>query len=235
MTDAFEIMIRTFVAFLALWLFISILGKQSIAQRTNHGFIASIILGTIAGNMAFNIKIHYSLFMLSLLILSTIAYGLTLLALRNQRSRKWIVGQPTVLIENGKILEDNMRKLKFTLDTLNQSLREKGVFDIKEVEHAVLEINGSLSVLKKPGFRPVTKGDISLPSERVKFPVELIMDGEIMDQNLTGNQLSYSWLAKELRKRGLQQEDVFYAVRSTDGRLYFDLYEDRIRSPIDKE
>lgn len=231
-----EIIIRTIVAFVLLWSFTFLLGKQTINQKTYHGFIASVTLGTIAGNMAFNIKIKSLYFVISLLIMSGIVITLAFIALKNQRARKWIAGKPTVIIENGKILEQNMRKLKYTLDSLNHGLRAKDIFNIEEVEHAILEIDGSLSVLKKPDYRHVTKRDLSIASPSVeKLPVELIMDGKIMEKNLMQNQLSKDWLSQELTKRGLNLTDICYAVMGTNGHLYFDLYEDRISRPVDQE
>ncbi|MFC7440185.1 DUF421 domain-containing protein [Laceyella putida] len=236
MSDNIEVIIRTFVAFILLWSFTCILGKQTIAQKTYHGFIASITLGTIAGNMAFNIKINSWHFVISLLIMSSIIFLLALIALRNRKARKWISGEPTVVIENGKILEHNMKKLKYTLDSLNHGLREKDIFNIEEVEVAMVEIDGSLSVLKKPHYRHITKKDLSIVTPLVeKIPVELIMDGEIVEKNLIQKQLSTDWLFQELLKRGLNVKDVCYAVMGTNGQLYFDLYNDRISKPIDQE
>ncbi|WCN39179.1 DUF421 domain-containing protein [Aneurinibacillus uraniidurans] len=236
MSDIIEIMMRAFVAFLSLMLLAHVIGKQMIAQMTYHQFVAAITLGSIAGNTVFNIKIKFLYFVISLLIFSGIALALTFLALRSRKARKWIVGEPTVVIQNGKILEQNMRKLKYTFDSLNQGLREKDIFNVEEVDYAILETNGTLSVLKKPAFRHVTIQDLALnPPSTVRFPVELIIEGEIMEKNLHQQQLTTDWIVREVSKRGLILSDVCYAVMGTNGHLYFDRYEDHISSPIDKE
>jgi uncharacterized membrane protein YcaP (DUF421 family) len=233
MPDILEVIIRTVTAFLLLWLFIQILGKQTIGQTTYHLFIASITLGTLAGNLAFNIKIKFEYFILSFLLMSGIAYLLTIVALKSRKCRKWIIGEPVMIIENGKILEENMRKVKYTLDTLTYGLREKDVYNIEEVENAVLEINGTISVLKKAAYRNLTKKDLSIaaPSHEM-HPIELIMDGIILEENLTQRNLSKAWLKDELTQRGLNDEDVFFAVMGTNGYLYFDLYEDHKDLPL---
>lgn len=82
--------------------------------------------------------------------MSSIVFILNLIAVRNSRFRKWISGEPTTLIQNGQILEDSMKKMGYSLDSLKQALRSKDIFHLDEVECAILEINGSLSVLKKP-------------------------------------------------------------------------------------
>lgn len=236
MSESIEVIIRTFFAFILLWSFISILGKQTIARKTYHGFIASITLGTIAGNMAFNIKINSWYFIISLSIMSSIVFLLASIALRSRKIRKWVAGEPTVVIEDGKILEHNLGKLKYTLDSLNHELRKKDVFNIEEVEIAILEIDGALSVLKKPHYRYVTKKDLSIVTPLFdQIPVELIMDGEIIEENLMQKQLSTNWLSQELLKRRLNLKDVCYAVMGTNGQMYFDLYKDGISNPIDLE
>ncbi|MCY9667113.1 DUF421 domain-containing protein [Paenibacillus alginolyticus] len=160
MLHTIEIIIRSFVAFLWLWGFIKLIGKQIINQNTNHLFVLSTILGTIAGNMAFNININFIYFLLSLFIMSVIGYLLTLISLKSNKSRKWISGEPTIIIKDGNLLDQNMKKCKYTLDSLEQGLRSKDIFDLKEVEYAVLETNGTLSVLKKLDYRNVMKKDL---------------------------------------------------------------------------
>lgn len=122
-------------------------------------------------NVAFNVKMHIWQLLAALLTFGSIAYVLMLLALKSRLMRKWFSGQPTVLIQNGKILENNMQKLKLNLDTINQELREKNIFNIDEVDYDVLELNGKISVLRKPEYLPVlqkesatrTRNQINLP------------------------------------------------------------------------
>jgi len=213
-----------------------ILGKHTITRLTYHDFVASITLGAITGNIAFNTNMKSWHLVAALVFFSGIAYLVAKLTLNSRLMRKWFSGKPTMIIENGKILEDNMRKVTISMDTLNQELREKDIFDIEEVEYAILELNGKLSVLKKPEYRQLTRKDVAmLHAAKSQFPIELIMDGEIITNNIQQGNLSQKWLDEELRRRGLSVEQVFYAVRGTNGQLHFDLYQDQIRHPIKKE
>lgn len=160
MSQTIEIVIRNLFAFLLLWFFTKLIGKQIIATSSYHLFVLSALLGTIAGNMAFNLKISMMYFLLSLFIIGGIGYALTYLSLKSKKTRKWILGECTILIKDGTLLEHNMRKCKFTLDLLEQGLRSKDVFDQTEVEIAILETNGTLSVLKKSSNRNATKEDL---------------------------------------------------------------------------
>lgn len=235
MPDLLDIIVRTSIAFLVLMIIAHILGKQMISQMTYHDFIAAITLGSITANMAFNLQIKLVYMLTAIIVFSLITLLLTLVALKNRASRKWISGDPTVIIENGKILESNLKTLKYTMDSLNQALREKDIFNIEEVEYAILESDGHLSVLKKTPYQNIIKKDLvnltSSPKE--KFPVELIMDGKVIEKNLKQNALTNEWLYQELDKRKLSLKDVFYAVKGTNNQLVFDLYDDKLSSPID--
>jgi uncharacterized membrane protein YcaP (DUF421 family) len=230
-----DIMIRAIIAILSLLLIAKILGKQTISNMTFLDFVTSITLGSIAANLSFNLKLRALDMFAALVVMAVTSLLLSVIALKNRKLRNWISGSPTVLIEGGKILENNMKKVRYTLDSLDQALREKGVFNVDEVEYAVLEDNGMLSILKKDDYQCVVKKDLKLQAKTLSFPLELIMDGTLMEQNLTANGLTREWLEGVLRRKGKRIDDVFYAVRGTHQQLFFDYYEDRIKQPVDKE
>lgn len=231
-----EIILRASGAFIILLVAARILGKQTIAQMTYFDFIAAITLGAISANLAFNTSIKAYHLILSFSVFAFISFLVAYISLKSRKARKFFAGDPTIVIQNGKILEHNMQKMRYTLDYLNQELREKDVFDIEEVLFAILEINGTLTVLKKPQHRNVTKQDLWLSTQpEKKLPVELIMDGEIVDKNLQENKISHSWLQSQLKKRKLQASDVTYAVLGANRHLYIDTYDDHLKAPIDQE
>ncbi|MEH7453297.1 DUF421 domain-containing protein [Gottfriedia acidiceleris] len=234
--ETFDVIIRTLSAFVLLICITHILGKQTISKMTYHDYITSITLGSIAGNLAFNTSIHFSNYITALIIFSTFLFLATLVSLKNKKARALFNGQPTVVIQDGKILEKNIKKLKVTTDSLNQALRRRDIFDIDEVEYAIFEPDGHLSILKKPLYRFVTREDLGISSpSKSNFPIEIIMDGQIIDKNITQNHLTKDWIVTEIAKRGLKLADVSYCVRGTNGQLYFDLYKDQIHSPVDIE
>lgn len=230
-----DILFRTLLSVALLLLIPRILGKQTISSMTFHDFVTSITLGSIAANLAFNASLTSFSIILSLAVIVIISLLLSMVALKSRKLRSWISGSPTVLIEQGKILDKNMRKIRYTLDLLDQALREREIFNIEEVEYAVLEDNGRVSVLKKEAYQHATKKDLGLIAQAQAFPVELIMDGEIVQSNLERNGLTKEWLEHELQLKGKRLSDVFYAVRGTRQQLVFDYYEDGIRNPMDRE
>ncbi|RFU67706.1 DUF421 domain-containing protein [Peribacillus saganii] len=225
MTGSMEIVLRTLTAFILLWLFIKIYGKQIISHKTYHLYIASITLGTIAGNLAFNIKIKFLYFVVAFVTMGFVVIILNTTALKSRTYRKWISGMPTTVIEKGQVLETNMRRMGYSFDSLSQALRHKGIFDFEEVEHALLEVNGDLSVLKKPQYRNITRNDLHILTPATMFPIELIMDGKMIKPD-PGKEDYGTLLKEELTRRNISIKDVSYAVVGTNGRLYLDMYQD---------
>jgi uncharacterized membrane protein YcaP (DUF421 family) len=237
MNTTLEIIVRTFIAFILIMIIAKILGKQILTQMSYYDFVSSITLGAITANLAFNTIANPGQITVSLVTFSGIVYIVTLLTLKSRKIRKWLSGKPTIVIESGKILDYNLKKIKLSMDTLIHELREKDIFNIEEVDFAVLELNGKISVLKKPEYQQVTKKDLlnlnSLSSKKTDFPIELILDGKIVSENMKHNGISQEWLSKQLNDRGLTVNEVFYAVKGTNGGLYFDVYKDKIKHPID--
>ncbi|MDQ1147727.1 uncharacterized membrane protein YcaP (DUF421 family) [Bacillus sp. SORGH_AS 510] len=226
MSGPLEIIFRTLTAFIILWIFVHMLGKQTIFQKTYHLFIATITMGTIAGNLAFNHNISFLYFILAFAIMGTVIFTLNILSVKNHHLRALISGQPTTLIHEGKIMEGSLKKIGYSLDLLKQELRSKDIFNIEEVEWAILEVSGSLSVLKKAEYQYVTRKDLQLSLTPNKIPVELVINGKILLDSLTNSSYTEDWLQAELQKRNIKVPDILYAVVGTQGNLYIDLYQD---------
>ena len=236
MPEYIVVILRSVGSFGLLLIGTRILGKQTISQMTIFDFVAAISLGAIAANVAFNTSIKAYHAALAFVVYVIIIFTMAFISLKSRKGRKLFAGDPTIVIEKGKILYKNMKKMRYTLDYLNQQLREKDVFNIEEVLFAIVETNGTLTVLKKPQFRHVNKQDLKIPiTPEFKLPIELIMDGEVIKANLEHNNLTELWLKTELDKRNLVQHDVLYAVLSGNGNMYINTYKNNIHSPIDKE
>ncbi|MEH7521816.1 DUF421 domain-containing protein [Bacillus sp. JJ1503] len=228
--------LRTCASFIIL-LFVSLwIGKYINSHINHYNFALSITVGSFIANMGFDTNLKFIPMASAFLSLIIIYFLVSFISSRNRRLRKWLSGQPTVIIENGKILDGNMKKAKYSLDDLNQQLREKAIFDLSEVEFAILEISGKLSVMKKTKFQILTKKDLypGITNQTASLPIELIMDGKVIEKNLNKN-YSSEWLDREINLRNLQVKDIQYAVISSSSTLFIDLFEDQIISPTDVE
>jgi uncharacterized membrane protein YcaP (DUF421 family) len=123
-------------------------------------------------------------------------------------------------------MEESLKNIGYSLDMVKQSLRGKDIFNLEEVEWAVLEVNGSLSVLKKAEFQNIIRKDLNIVPSANRVPIELVMDGKILTQNLSDSSFTEEWLLTELRKRNIEVSEIAYAVVGTRGNLYVDLFID---------
>ncbi|MEO2078283.1 MAG: DUF421 domain-containing protein [Bacillus sp. (in: firmicutes)] len=228
--------LRTCFSFLIL-LTVSIwIGKQVNSHNNHYNFALSVTLGSFIANMGFDTNLKFTPMFASFIALIFMYLISSLISNKNRRFRLWLSGEPTVVIENGKLLDGNMKKIRYTLDDLNQQLREQGIFDLIEVEFALLEVSGKLSVLKKTNYQSVTKNEIvsTNTSVDIHLPIELVMDGKVVEKNLN-SQYSSAWLNQELQSRNLQLKDIQYAVILSNSSLIIDLYNDHLKSPLDQE
>ncbi|WP_378954037.1 YetF domain-containing protein [Pelosinus sp. sgz500959] len=212
---------QTILIFISLLIFARILDKTQIGQLTFHEYISGITIGSIAGSLASAEPNKFWSHYVDLFLFFLLTYLLSLVTIKNRPLRKIIEGSPSIIIENGRILKENMKSLRYDLDELNSQLREKGVLDISEVQYATIEPTGQLSVILKPDFQPLTKGDMNIHLPYATFPVELIMDGEIVEENLVKKSLTHDWLDKQLTDRNIKSAaNVMYAVIDSKGQLF---------------
>jgi len=234
MEDTIIPILRTGFSFMLLILVTLAIGKHINSHKNHYSFALSITIGSFIANMGFDTNLKFKEMLISFLVLILMFYLFMVLSSRSRGFRRWLSGRPTVLIEKGKLLDKNMKKVKFSIDDLNQLLREKDIFNIFEVEYALLEVNGELSILKKTPFKNVINKDLNLPISSEALPVELIMDGEIIQKNATGI-YNREWIEAEFKRRNLRIEEIYYAVVNSNGYLFVDKYEDKLISPTDVE
>ncbi|MEW6662198.1 MAG: DUF421 domain-containing protein [Bacillota bacterium] len=230
-----EVFMQTVLAFTAILVYARILGKQQIGQLTFFEYITGITFGSIAATLATDIgPTRTAMHFLGLTVFAALTYLLGLISLNNRPARKVIGGEPTVVVHNGKVLESNMRKMRYNLDELQMQLREKGFFRMSDVEFALLEPNGSLSVLPKSQLRPVTPKDLQISTEYEGLSTEMVIDGKIIHQNLDQLGLNKEWLMQQLSQMGVTDiKQVAYASLGTNGKLYIDLVKDDLQTPVD--
>jgi len=224
---AWLVLARSVIAFFTLLIYANLLGKQQIGKLTFFDFITGITIGDLAGTLSVDLQTRAWPHFVGLMAWTV----LTLLAQWTALKSRWWArvegGEPVLVIQNGRILEQNMAKNRYRYDDLLTQLREKGVWDLNEVEFAILETDGALSVLKKSQHEPVTPKDLHLPTDYKGLGTELIYDGKIVASNLKAVGLDEAWLYDELRKQGVfSAGDVTLAVLGTDGKLFIDTRND---------
>jgi uncharacterized membrane protein YcaP (DUF421 family) len=221
-----ELSIRILLAFLVLFTLARIMGRKEISQLTFFNFVSAISVGTIGGAIVTDstFSIRNGVFALVGWSILTIAMGL--LDIKSKQARKLIEGEPVILMKKGMIMEDQLRKQRLDIDELRAMLRKKDVFSLEEVEYAIFETDGTLSVMKKELKQPLTKSDTNVTSQSHSiYPIatEIISDGMIINKNLAELKIEEKWLEQKLKDAGIDSiSDVFYAEIQPDGKLYID-------------
>ncbi|MDO6450535.1 MULTISPECIES: DUF421 domain-containing protein [Oceanobacillus] len=231
MTELILILIRSTVAFFLLFILTRIMGKKQISQLTFFDYCVGITIGSIAATMSVDQNVKALNGIMSLIVWGIFPILLAYFGMKSNTFSNLTDGKPTILIKNGEILEGSMKKNLMNLNELMLLLREKNVFTVSDVEMAVLETNGDLSVMLKTDKQPVTSKMLGIPVEHEHGPNILIMDGNIMKKSMQKLGYTVEWLLGEIQKQGANEiNDVFLAQIDSRGQLYVDLYEDKNKS-----
>lgn len=227
--DILEMILRTTGSFFILLVMTRFMGRKQLSQLTFFNYITGIALGAIAADMASNSNTNYLNGLTSLIWWTLLAILLAYISMKSPKARIIIDGQPKVVIRRGKILEDQLAISSLNIDDLNMMLREQQIFSLNDVEIAILENNGRLSIMLKDEKQPVTKQDQNIITISPKYiPMELISDGKVVDKNIKEAGISINWLKNQLLSSGLSIDDVFYVELQHDGTLYIDKKDDNV-------
>ena len=235
MPDWIEILLRSFFFLIVLFLITKVLGKKQLSQLSFFEYVTGITIGNVGAELATKVEGNIIHGVLSILVFAIAPFIAGLISLKSKTFRDLIEGKASVFIKDGKVMEDNLKKEKYTIDELLGLLRKKDVFDISEVEFALLEANGDFSVMLKKQNQPVTPKDLNLPVAAVKEPQTIIMDGLILDEPLSTIGLNRNWLHTELDKLGVILENVFLGQANSNGELTVDLFDDKLKVPSPQE
>lgn len=202
--------IRTVILYLLIIAGIRLMGKRQVGELEPSELVLDLIIADLAAVPMQDFGIPLLSGIVPILTLLCITMILSVLTMKSVRFRAVICGRPSIIVENGKIRQSEMRRNRFTVDELMEELRLKGVTDLSKIKYAVLETNGQLSVLPYADDLPVTAGQMQLKPEEKGLPVVIINDGRVLDHNLRLRGLDREWLAKQLEAGGVKRtQEVF--------------------------
>ena len=206
--------------------------RKEISEMTFFNFASAISIGSIAGNLSFNHRLSILNGIIALIVWSLLTLISGRVVIKSKRARRVMNGEPLIIIKNGKMMEKSLRKVNLDTDTLTALLRQKDIFSITEVEYAIFEITGKLSVMKKDNKQPVTREDMKVVNPQQKLSPILtgvVSDGVINETNLEKLNLDTDWLKEQLVQAGISTiSDVFYAEVQPDYTLYIDCKNDHL-------
>lgn len=215
--------LTTLGSFAALFLVAKFIGHKQIAELDFFDYITGITIGSIAAEMATELEQPWKP-LIAMVIYGGITLLLSVVSNKFPRTRKYLNGTPTILMDHGKLYRENMKKAKLDLSEFMVMCRQQGYFDLTSIQTAIFEYNGKLTILPVSSQRPATPNDMNLAPEQELLFTELIMDGRILEDNLKRMGLDLTWLDKQLKQHKIHSaQDVFLAV--CDRNLKFVLYE----------
>ena len=216
MNEIIRVFLRTFLVLFLLFIMLKVMGKKQLSQLNLFDYITGITIGSIVADISLDIEKSLLSGIICLLIYCIISISISSLSLKSIKLRSILDGKETVLIQNGKIIRDNLAINKITINDLITEARLMGYFNIKDIYTAILEPNGKISFELKEKEKPLTKKDYLLNSLDKGLVYNLIIDGEVVKENLKKSKITISWLEHELKVIGKKKEDILLLTVDSD-------------------
>ena len=219
--ELFNVVIRGLLSLITLFLVTKLIGKKQVSQLSLFDYVIGISIGNFAAEMTINLESEELYGIIAVLLFGGIAYLVSVGTIKSIKLRRFFMGSPTILIEHGKILQDNFYKVKYDINDMLEQCRVNGYFDISEIDYAIVEANGELSILAKSEYLPVNRNDMKLKVSKNGLCANVIIDGKVMYNNLKKINKDEKWLNKELKLKGKDISDIILATVDINDKVVF--------------
>ena len=218
------ILIRTLILYAGVVVVMRIMGKQEIGQLQPFELVIALMIADLAAIPMANTGIPLANGLVSILGLLIAQVFLSYASLKSIKFRAILTGTPSIIVKNGQIVETELKRIRYNINDLLEQLRVKNIANIADVEFAILETGGQLSIIPKSQKRPLMPEDLQLSTQYEGIPITLIIDGQIIHNNLEMVNLDKNWLSRELAKLGIDNhQKVLFASLDTKGKLFCQL------------
>lgn len=216
------ILIRTVIVFLSITVAMRLMGKRQIGELELSELVVAILISDLAANPLQDIGIPLLNGLIPIVVLLCCELIISGCIMNSLRFRSLVCGRPSILVENGVICQQEMRRNRFTIDELTEELRNQGVMDISKIKYAVLETDGVLNTMLYPEEQPLTPSQMGIQVPDTGYATIIINDGTVIDENLRRVGHNRKWLDTELKKRGdVKPERVYIMTVNDAGQIYF--------------
>ena len=213
--------LRTIILYAFIIIGIRLMGKRQVGELEPSELVLALLIADLAAVPMQDFGIPLLTGLIPILTLLCLTMALSVLTMRSVRFRAVLCGRPSVIVENGKLRQSEMKKNRFTLDELMEELRMQGITDLSTVKYAILETNGQLSVLPYTAQQPVTAQQMGLTPQEPGLPMVIINDGRLITRSLYSRGLNEEWLEKQLRQHHVKgTQDVFLLTVDEENRVY---------------
>ena len=210
--ELFKVVLTSVLSALSLFVIAKVIGHKQMSQLDFFDYITGITIGSIAAELATELEEPLKP-LVAMIVYGIITFSLTVLTSKVPKMRKFVNGTPTIIMDNGKIYRKNLKKAKIDLSEFMVMCRQEGYFNLSDIQTAIFEYNGRLTVLPVSTKRPVTPEDVNLKPESEYISTEVIMDGRVLDENLKRMGLDSKWLEKQIKELGYKNaKEIFLGV-----------------------
>lgn len=193
---------KSFLSIIILYLATRLIGKKQASELSLFDYVIGISIGNFAAEMIINLDTPYLYGCVAIITFALTSYIVSILTMKSINLRKIIIGTPTIVIEKGKILQDNLKKLKMDINDLLEQVRIGGYFDLSEVYYAVVEANGKLTIMPKAEYNPITPNDMKIKVIKKDLVANVIIDSKILKNSLKNMNKTEEWLKQQLKEKG---------------------------------
>lgn len=218
--ELLDVFFRAIVSLVTLFFVTKLLGKKQVSQLSLFDYVIGISIGNFAAEMTINTDSPYLNGTVAVIFFGVIAYFISKLTMKSIKLRRFFTGVPTVIIEKGEIIEENLKKVNFDLNDFLQECRSGGYFNIDDIYYAIMEANGRISFLPKAGSSPVTNENMNLKIKQDGLCANVIIDSHIMEKNLKNINKDTKWLEKKLKEKNVKLNNVFLATVDVNEKLF---------------
>ena len=214
-----KVIFTSLLSAVSLFIIAKILGHKQMAQLDFFDYVTGITIGSIAAELAIKFESPYKP-LVAMVVYGVVAYSLTIIPHKFPKARKFINGTPTIIMDGGKLYRENMKKTKLELSEFMVMCRQEGYFDINDIETAIFEYNGRLTILPRSQKRPLNPEDMSISPEKAAICTEIIMDGRILHENLKRRGFNLEWLEKQLKSQRYESpREIFLGICDQNNKL----------------
>lgn len=211
-TELGIVAVRGMISLITLFLLTKLLGKKQVSQLSIFDYVIGISIGNFAAEITINLEASLVYGVLAVAEFTLLAYLISIVTMKSIKLRRFFMGIPTVLIDKGEILEQGLKKVKFDINDLLEECRSNGYFDLNEIDYAVMEVNGTVSIMPKKEYKPVTMKDMNLKGSNQSLVANVVIDGKIMYENLKNMHKDEKWLDQQLKIQGYDLENIILAT-----------------------
>ncbi len=210
--ELLDVILRCIISLITLFFVTKMIGKKQVSEFSLFDYVIGISIGNFAAEMALNLDSDYLHGTIAVIVFGLVSYIVSLITLKNLKARKFFIGDPTIIIEDGKILYKNLKKTKIDINDLLEEARINGYFDIFQIDYALMEANGKISFLPKTDYQPPLNKDLKIQTDKTGLCANLIVDGKIIKESLKIMHKDEKWLKHQINVKGYKLEDIILAT-----------------------